>query len=343
MTINAEQSAITGVIKRQPQDFRVEEILGFEPSGQGEHLLIQVEKCGINTQDAVRQIGKYAGVDQRDIGFCGMKDKQAIASQWFSIRNPAREPSSWPRLDDAGMRVTTAARHSRKLKRGSHRGNRFEIRVREFSGDREIANELLTHAAAGGVPNFFGPQRFGRSNLDRADDLFAGRLGRVSRSRRGMLLSAARSSIFNEVLARRQRSGNWRVLMRGDAAMLDGSSSYFFVDEVDTKLQHRLEQLDIHPSGPLFGAGENPAAYGVGELEGGVFDSMRSRCEGLIKCGLRMERRSLRLRLSRLEWSWPAASELALSFELPRGGYATAVLGYIGRLEEPHRNYSGSN
>lgn len=343
MTTNGEQSAIAGVIKRQPQDFRVQEVLGFEPSGQGEHLLIQVEKCGINTQDVARQIGESAGVDQRDIGFCGLKDKQAIATQWFSIRNPVREPSAWPPLEDGRVRVKAAARHDRKLRRGTHIGNRFEVRVRDFRGDRDLAGKRLAKAAAGGVPNFFGPQRFGRANLDRADDLFAGRLGRVSRNRRGLLLSAARSSIFNEVLERRVRNGDWCSLRQGDAAMLDGSNSYFRVDEVDVKLQHRLKQLDIHPSGPLFGAGENPARYSVGELEAGVFDSLRSRCDGLVSYGLRMGRRSLRLRISGLEWKWSGENELVLSFELPRGGYATSVLDYIGRLEEPDRNHPGTN
>lgn len=337
------EPAITGVIRSQPEDFEVHEVLGFEPSGHGEHLMLQVEKRLINTHDVLRRIGEATGVSERDIGCCGLKDKHAVAKQWFSVLDPVQGLSSLQDLDDERIRVVTMARHNRKLRRGAHRGNRFRIRVRQLSGNRECVDERLRCADTGGVPNFFGPQRFGTSNLARADDLFKGRLKRLSRSRRGILLSAARSSIFNEVLARRVRNEQWSALRAGDVAVLDGSNSFFRVDAMDETLQHRLEQFDIHPSGPLFGVGENPATGGTAEIEADVFDLLRHRCDGLIKYGLRMERRSLRLRARDLEWTWPEDNELLLSFELPRGGYATSVLGYIGQLQEPPRHNPGNN
>jgi len=334
---------ITGVIKWQPEDFEVYEVLGFKPSGHGEHLMVQVEKRQINTHDVVRRIAKATGVAEREIGCCGLKDKQAVATQWFSVPDPLQGLSGWRDLDDDRIRVVTMARHNRKLRRGAHIGNRFRIRVRELAGNRERTDECLRSVDAGGVPNFFGPQRFGRSNLGNADELFKGRLKRVSRSRRGILISAARSSLFNEVLARRVRDEDWNELHPGDAAVLDGSNSFFRVDAVDATLQHRLKTFDIHPSGPLFGAGENLVAGRVAELEADVFDLLRHRCQGLIKFGLRMERRSLRLRVQGLEWTWPSDDELLISFELPRGGYATSVLGFIGQLDEPPRHNAGKN
>lgn len=330
-------TGIKGIFKRQPEDFRVREVLGFEPTGRGEHLLLEVEKRGVNTHDAARRIAKLLSVPEKHVGFCGLKDRHGVTRQWFSVPFPGQELPEGDLFADDRFRVVTVARHHRKLRRGAHRENRFEIRIRDVTGSRDLADSRLREAALHGVPNFFGPQRFGSSNLAQADELFRGKLGRLSRARRGLLISAARSAIFNEVLDRRVRGQSWNNLCPGEAAVLDGSGSFFQVGDVDDELRRRCAELDIHPSGPLYGVGENPASGRVGRFEADVFEAFPLRCEGLRRYGLRMERRALRLRVSGLAWEWFDKDGLLLRFGLPRGGYATSVLEYLGQVEVPGR------
>lgn len=330
-------NAIKGVFKQQPEDFRVDEVLGFEPTGRGEHLLLEVEKRGMNTRDAARRIARLLSLPEKQVGYCGLKDRHGVTRQWFSAPFPGQGLPDRELVADDRFRVVTVARHHRKLRRGAHRGNRFEIRIRDVTGSRDLADSRLRETAANGVPNFFGPQRFGSSNLAQADQLFRGGLARLTRIGRGLLISAARSAIFNEVLDRRVRERSWNTLCPGEAAVLDGSSSYFRIGDVDDELRRRCAELDVHPSGPLYGAGENPASGQVGRLEAAVFEAFPLRCEGLRRCGLRMERRALRLRVSGLAWEWLDADGLLLKFDLPRGGYATSVLQHLGQVELPGR------
>lgn len=316
----------TGRLRSVPEDFRVDEELGFEPDGSGEHLLLQVRKRNTNTEWLARQIARIAGVRPRDVSYAGLKDRHAVTSQWFSIHLPGREDPDWSELGSDDVHLLRAARHGRKLRRGALELNRFTITVRELKGDSEELGERLAAIAARGVPNYFGAQRFGRgyANLDRARALFEGARER-DRHKRGLYLSAARSFLFNEVLSRRVEEGCWDALLPGECAMLAGSRSFFVASAPDADLAARLASGDIHPSGPLWGRGELPSRDAAAELERSVVGEYPLFTEGLERAGLEQERRPLRLVPAGFEWTLEE-NTLELRFTLPAGAFATSVL-----------------
>jgi len=108
---------LSGVLRAEPADFQVDEVLGFEADGEGEHVLLQIRKTGLNTEDAVRRIARHAGIKPRDIGYCGLKDRNAVTTQWISVGLAGRPEPDWSALDDECLRVISASRHRRKLKR----------------------------------------------------------------------------------------------------------------------------------------------------------------------------------------------------------------------------------
>jgi tRNA pseudouridine13 synthase len=319
---------VTGRIRTEPEDFRVEEVLGFEPDGAGSHVLLTVEKRGANSGWVASQLARAAGVAVRDVGFAGHKDRQAVTVQAYTVPVPVDEPLE-PMLahSGAGYRVLAAERHGRKLRPGSHRGNRFALRVRDLSGERAAVEARLQRIAALGVPNYFGPQRFGRegANLQRARDWAAGGAPPRDRAQRGFALSAARSQMFNAVLAARVRRGDWDRLLPGEAVMLDGKRSFFPAPTLDADMVARCEAMDVHPSGPLPGRGSVPVTGEVLEVEARALEGEAALIELLAGQGLEHERRSLRLPVRECRWHSDEA-DLLLEFTLPRGTFATAVL-----------------
>jgi len=222
--------------------------------------------------------------------------------------------------------VLAATRHSRKLKRGALRGNRFVLVLRGVQGDRDAAEQVLQQISARGVPNYYGEQRFGREggNVAQARAMFAGR--RVERDKRSFLLSAARSQIFNSVLAARVERDAWDKPLDGEIWSLAGSRSWFGPEPFTEVLAERLARADIHPSGPLWGQGEPPTQGEAGVLEreiGAVFSDL---AEGVAAARMDQERRPLRLLPKDLKWRWLGDDALELSFELPVGAYATVVV-----------------
>src|ERR1700735_4227497 len=203
-------------LRSTPEDFRVEEVLGYDAEGQGEHALLWVEKRGANTDWVARELAKFAGVSPVAVGYAGLKDRHAVTRQTFSVRLAGKPDPDWSTFPHADVKVLAATRHSRKLKRGALRGNRFVLVLREAQGDRDAAEQVLQQIAARGVPNYFGEQRFGREggNVAQARAMFAGR--RVERDKRSFLLSAARSQIFNDVLAARVERGAWDTPLDGE-------------------------------------------------------------------------------------------------------------------------------
>lgn len=319
---------VTGRIRVALEDFLVDEQLGFAASGDGEHVLVQVRKRGANTEWVARQLAEHADVRPGDVGFAGLKDRAAVTTQWFSVHLPGRAEPDWAALASGEFQVLDAVRHHRKLRRGALRGNRFTITVRELAGDHAALEERLQRIAERGVPNYFGEQRFGRdgANLQRADALLRGRLRRVSRHQRGLYLSAARSFLFNCVLAQRVTDGSWDRGLAGELMMLDGSHSVFAVDVLTDELQDRLAAMDIHPTGPLWGRGRSSTRGDCQALERAVLAPFAAWRDGLEHAGLSQERRALRVPVAGLRWDWPADEVLQLSFALPAGSYATAVL-----------------
>ncbi|MGB8326045.1 MAG: tRNA pseudouridine(13) synthase TruD [Steroidobacteraceae bacterium] len=318
-----------GRLRTVPEDFLVEEELGFVPSGDGPHVLLSVCKRGANTEWVARELARLAGCRPRDVGYAGLKDRQAVTTQWFTVPAGGRSAADWAGAAGAEFAVLQAHAHRRKLPRGALRRNHFRLRIRDCRADRE---ELAGRAAAigeRGVPNYFGPQRFGRDagNLLRAAAWCAEspRRGRERPMERSFRLSAARSLMFNAVLAARVTDGSWDRLEAGDVANLDERGSTFAVESVDATFAARCAALEIHPTGSLWGRGELKSAARIGALEHSTCETFTGLPAMLEEAGLEQERRSLRLTVRDLGVEWDGADVLC-RFALAPGAYATAVL-----------------
>jgi len=318
---------VRGQLRQVPEDFCVDEVLGFAPDGEGQHLLLQVEKRQTNTDWLARQLARHAAVKPRAVSYAGLKDRNAVTTQWFSLDLAGAPAPDWESLDLEGVRVLQAAPHRRKLRRGALRGNRFHLRVRGVTGDIPALEQRLAQVQATGVPNYFGEQRFGHGhgNLHRAVALFQGRLRERDRHRRGLCLSAARAFLFNLVLSRRVHEQSWQAVLEGEALMPDGSHGFFVAEHPDAEIEARLRRQEIHPSGPLWGQGRPPVQGAALALEEAVLAAHVTLREGLERAGLRQERRPLRLPIPDLQWRL-ADTTLELSFFLPAGSFATTVL-----------------
>jgi len=316
----------------QPEDFRVEEIDGFEPAGAGEHLLLTVEKRGMNTAFAAKRIAAWAGIAEMGVGYAGLKDRHAVTVQRFSVHLPKRVAPELAGLQSEDLRVLAQSWHNRKLPRGALAGNRFELLLREAVGEREAVDARLAAIARDGIPNYFGEQRFGRGgdNIGAAQRMFAGQ--RVKRDQRSILLSAARSALFNAVLARRVAAGNWAGGVDGEVWMLEGTHSVFGPEPASEQTQARAQAQDIHPTGPMWGIGELRSTGHAREIELAAVEEFDSLRAGLEAAGLKQERRALRVRVQELSWQWRPDGGLLLRFRLGPGAYATELLAELGEI-----------
>ena len=315
------------VLRATPEDFVVREWLGFGADGEGDHLLLRVRKRDANTMWVARQLARLANLQPRDVGFAGLKDRNAVAEQAFTVPLRSARGSNWAGVSGQGFEVLHAERHRRKLKRGALRGNEFAIALRDFAGDRELLQERLRTIAVAGVPNYFGPQRFGRDagNVAVALAWFSGGAAPADRAQRGFALSAARAALFNAVLAARVSDATWNRLQPGDIVNLNGTGSIFPAEQVDPTLIERCARLDIHPTGPLWGSGTPAAMAEVGMLEQRVADDHSVMAAGLAAARVEPERRALRVGVEELQWDFDGA-DVRLRFRLRRGSFATAVL-----------------
>lgn len=310
-----------------PEDFIVEEELGFVPDGEGEHHYWHVEKRGLTTEQMLRSIARDCRLPAASISVAGLKDRQAITRQWLSIHAPASVPDPALVRDDC-IRVLEVSRSRRKLKRGAHRGNRFRIVLRNPRGDREAIDHRLAGIRDQGVPNYFGVQRFGRHS-DNVAAFMAWQRGEKrpgGRFMKSLLISSARSWLFNRVVSRRVEADSWACALPGDAFNLDGSQSWFLPEHGESGLDERLAEQDIHPTGPLWGAGKPPVLDEALALEMAVAGQYPALSSALADKGLRQERRPLRLRVRDLHSNDADDGSLVLEFRLDRGAYATSVL-----------------
>ncbi len=316
-----------GRLRVKPQDFQVSEILGLTPIDTGGHWWLWVRKTGVNTEWVARRLASLAGVQAAEVGYAGLKDRWAVAEQWFSLpARPGPEPD-WEALGKEGIEILAVHRHRRKLQRGVLVGNRFRICIRGLQVAAETLEARLQAIRAHGVPNYFGQQRFGRDthNLKQAHALLTGQPGRMTPYQRGLCLSAARSQLFNEVLAERVRRGDWNRPQPGDCLQLAGSRSFFCAEQIDAILEARVGRFDLHPTGPLWGRGELPTRGSIRALELAIAARLAPWPSGLEAQRLKQERRSLRLMIEGLV-SEQLGDDLVLRFVLPRGSYATSLL-----------------
>lgn len=331
---------LTARMRSVAEDFQVDELPAFEASGEGEHLLLDIRKRGANTVAVAKQLAQWAGVQEMAVSYAGQKDRHAVTTQRFSVHLPKRVAPDLAALESDEVHVLASTWHNRKLQRGALAGNRFKLVLRQVQGEQAAISERLQLVAARGLPNWFGEQRFGRDggNVPAALQMFAGR--RVRKDQRSMLLSAARSALFNRVLAARVAQGNWDTALDGEVWMLDGSRSVFGPEPMNEALAERLARFDIHPSAPLWGAGELRSSGAALALEQAALADEQALAlrAGLEQAGLKQERRALRLRPALMQHAWLADDVLELSFALPPGCYATAVLHELGTVADATRD-----
>ncbi|MHC6226968.1 tRNA pseudouridine(13) synthase TruD [Pseudomonas sp. X10] len=321
------ESLGTAVLKAVAEDFQVDEVLDIPLSGQGEHLWLWVEKRELNTEEAARRLARAAGVPLRAISYAGLKDRQALTRQWFSLHLPGKADPDLSRAEDDSLRVLKQVRHQRKLQRGAHSANGFTLRLTSLAADRQALDARLEQLRRQGVPNYFGSQRFGHAggNVHDARDWAAREALPEQRNLRSRLLSAARSYLFNQVLAARVGDGSWQLAQVGDLLAFTDSRSFFAAGEAECS-DPRLEILDLHPTGPLWGEGPSPAAGATAEVEQRIGGQHGPLCQWLARAGMSHERRILRLPIGELTWHYPEPDILQLEFVLPAGCFATVVV-----------------
>jgi tRNA pseudouridine13 synthase len=322
-------------IREAPEDFRVEELPLYPPSGEGEHTFVRVEKRLCTTEDVVSALARAAGVSSRDVGYAGRKDRVAVATQWLSV--PRLDPSQALRLTLSGVRVLEAVRHGHKLRTGQLCGNRFQIAVRDVGVDEcESARQRLERLCRVGMANYFGSQRFGREgrNIELGSRLLRGEGRSADRRRARFAISALQSAVFNDVLDTRPTGLD--ELETGDVAMVHSSGGQFLVADAHTE-QPRATAFEISPTGPIFGTRVIEPAGRVAARERAALEARGISLETL-QCprGIRLRgaRRALRV--------CPKHAQLRemrggfwLDFELPPGSYATVLIrAVLGRKPE---------
>lgn len=285
-----------------PEDFIVDEVIDFEPANEGEHLLLQIKKRDQNTSWVAGLLAQLAGIDRRDVGFCGMKDRFAVTTQWFSLYLPGRniQPDE---LAHSDFQILSKARHNKKLRRGMHAGNRFSIVLRDLSIDPEVLSRRIALIEQSGVPNYFAEQRFGwdANNLVKANELIEQGKLKGNRHGTGIYLSAARSWLFNLLLDRYLSLG----------------------------------KLDFADTGALWGRGRSATEAGFIEHEREILSDWSSWCHALEHAGLKQQRRAFMLQPLNICFEQLAEDQFKFNFELPNGSYATAVLREIAELFRP--------
>lgn len=310
-------SGASATLKLLNEDFIVTELPLQLPSGEGEHIWLDVEKNGANTAFVAQQLAGAASVQERDVGYAGLKDRHAITRQWFSIHLPKGETPDLTLLEHPEFRVLSQSRHVRKLRPGDLQRNRFRIVLRDVTGDRDAIETNLKAVASHGAPNYFGAQRFGHDggNVEQGRAMLAREIRVRNPKKKGIYLSAVRSFVFNEVLALRIQQGLWAMTLPGDV-----------MDEAG------------RPTGPLWGRGRVITADQAQALENGVAERHAILCDGMEHAGLDQERRALVASPVEMSWEWPQANRLVLTFSLRAGNYATSVLNEILRTSEPGRH-----
>ena len=358
------------IYKAHTTDFIVNELLPLEFTGEGEHLWLHIQKSGMNTAYLAKLLSEWADIPLRDVGYSGLKDRHALTTQWFSLRIPKKQlpDSEFAPVDistNESVTILEQQWHNKKLNRGTHRANQFIITLRDIEfadveaslsmqapapeqllSAKQAVEQHLTTISQSGVPNYFGPQRFGRvgNNIREALSLFTrpvpearrqpnkSKHKRVPREQNSMELSAARSLIFNEILAARVRDGSWNTGLAGEVFNLDGSGSIFNSDEIDETLRMRIESGDIHPTAVLWGMGNEKVSGEAATIETDIVAQstlLTQLATGLEQRDIKAQRRALRLPIEALSWEWQDKEDgqiLVLNFTLTTGSFATSVL-----------------
>tara|TARA_R110001592_G_scaffold13583_19_gene62132 strand:- start:6867 stop:7910 length:1044 start_codon:yes stop_codon:yes gene_type:complete len=315
----------TARFKQHCEDFRVEEHLDFELTGEGEHVCLWVKKIGENTDYLARQLAKFAGIAAKNVSYAGLKDRQAETYQWFSLYIPGKITPDFASFESEGVTILKVIRHNKKLRTGCLDGNKFAIVLREVS-DKNTLQAVLDKVPHG-VPNYFGNQRFGFDghNVNAALQLFNGRKIK-DRFKRGMYLSAARSYLFNRVISQRISDNLHSSPLLGDCVQFVANRSFFPLPDLTEAILQRLASREVCLTAPLWGAGELTSSDDAKQYELDCLQSFSDLQAGLAKEGLKQERRPLLLVPEQFSYQWLDDASVKIEFYLPAGCYATSVI-----------------
>lgn len=312
--------------KLSPEDFQVNEFFANPFSGEGEHVVIKIEKRGVTTEEVIKSLARIINKPIKIISYAGLKDRQAVATQWLSIHLPGEHLAGVESLEGSGWRVLEHTRHNKKIRPGFLAGNQFVITLRDIEHQEDLVARI-EHVKTAGVPNYFGEQRFGRegANLVRAEELLVKGIRVKDRFLKGIYYSAARSWIFNQVLAGRVDASTWNVPLPGDVMQLTGSNSIFVTSEVDDGLLARVHQHDVSPASPLPGRRKKTMIIDGIQGMNKVYEQWQPWILGLEREGLEEAWRANILHPEQMNYSFDDHTA-QLSFVLPAGAYATVVL-----------------
>lgn len=318
----------SGLLKASPEDFVVVEDLGFEPDGEGEHILVRILKNGCNTRFVADALAKFLKIPAREVSFAGQKDKHAVTEQWLCARVPGNGMPDLSAFQLEGCQVLEYARHKRKLRLGALRGNQFTLVLREVSDRADVEGRLQAIVNAG-VPNYFGTQRFGLggSNLSGALRWAQSNAPVRDRNKRSFMLSAARSALFNQIVSERLKKTDFNQVVDGDALQLAGRGSWFVAtaDELPA-LQTRVDERDVMITAALPGTGDWGTQRDALAFEQTAVADMPELQSLLLREKVEAARRAMLLNVQQLSWNWWDDVTVELRFWLPAGSFATSVV-----------------
>ena len=321
----------TALLKAECADFVVKEQLGYDMSGDGEFVAVKVRKTDCNTLFVGEQLAKFAGISARNMSYAGLKDRKAVTEQWFSLQMPGQPTPDFSQFSLEGVEILEVTRHQRKIRIGSLQGNHFEILLRNAEETDEL-KVRLDFLAKNGFPNYFTEQRFGRdgNNLTQALRWANGEINVKDRNKRSFYLSAARSEIFNLIVAKRIELGLAQQVLNGDILQLNGSHSWFVVDESEdlAQLQQRLAQQDVLLTAPLIGEEEKSAV----DFEHEIFAQHQALFALMRQERMKAARRPILMQPQQFQWQFEP-NGLRLQFALPAGSYATALIRELVNVE----------
>ena len=321
----------TALLKAECADFVVKEQLGYDMSGDGEFVAVKVRKTDCNTLFVGEQLAKFAGISARNMSYAGLKDRKAVTEQWFSLQMPGQPTPDFSQFSLEGVEILDVTRHQRKIRIGSLQGNHFEILLRNAEETDEL-KERLDFLAKNGFPNYFTEQRFGRdgNNLTQALRWANGEINVKDRNKRSFYLSAARSEIFNLIVSKRMELDLAQQILVGDVLQLNGSHSWFVVDESEdlAQLQQRLAQQDVLLTAPLIGEEEKSAV----DFEHEIFAQYQALFALMRQERMKAACRPILMQPQQFQWQFEP-NGLRLQFALPAGSYATALIRELINVE----------
>ena len=321
----------TALLKAECADFVVKEQLGYDMSGDGEFVAVKVRKTDCNTLFVGEQLAKFAGISARNMSYAGLKDRKAVSEQWFSLQMPGQPTPDFSQFSLEGVEILEVTRHQRKIRIGSLQGNHFEILLRNAEETDEL-KVRLDFLAKNGFPNYFTEQRFGRdsNNLTQALRWANGEIKVKDRHKRSFYLSAARSEIFNLIVSKRMELDLAQQILLGDILQLNGSHSWFLVDESEdlAQLQQRLAQQDVLLTAPLIGEEEKSAV----DFENEIFAQYQALFALMRQERMKAARRPILMQPQQFQWQFEP-NGLRLQFDLPAGSYATALIRELVNVE----------